>query len=149
MKEESTAISSELAANPQQISSPAPRHGERAAKIRRLATSYPELSQAAIAKRVGCTIGNVYGVLKRFLGDTSEGELREFQENKADVYDALQRQCLESVTQAKLTKTSAPALVTAAAILEDKARLVRGQATGINVQVLLDVAGMIRRDSEQ
>jgi hypothetical protein len=38
------------------------------------------------------------------------------------------------------------ALVTAAAILEDKGRLVRGQATGINVQVLMDVAEMIRNE---
>ena len=39
--------------------------------------------------------------------------------------------------------------VTAAAILEDKARLVRGQATGINVSVLLDVAESIRAMRDQ
>jgi hypothetical protein len=80
--------------------------------------------------------------------DRTEAELHDFQANKADIYDAVQMRALASVTQAKLQKSSAPALVTAAAILEDKARLVRGQATGINVQVLLDIAEMIRRDAD-
>jgi hypothetical protein len=36
-------------------------------------------------------------------------------------------------------------LVSGAAILEDKARMIRGQATSINVQALLDVAEIIRQ----
>jgi hypothetical protein len=80
------------------------------------------------------------------LAEHTEDDLRAFQDNKADVYDAIQQRCLESVTSEKLRKTSAPGLVTAAAILEDKARLIRGQATGINIQVLMDVAEMIRNE---
>jgi hypothetical protein len=86
--------------------------------------------------------------LSKFLAEHTEDDLRAFQDNKADVYDAIQQRCLESVTSEKLRKTSAPGLVTAAAILEDKGRLLRGQATGINVQVLLDVAEMIRNERD-
>lgn len=105
---------------------------------------YPELTEAQIAKRVGCSPSNVHQVLKAFLGKNSAKQLREFQENKADIYDALQLRTLKSVTEAKLAKTPALAAITGAAILEDKARLVRGQATSINVNALLDVADMLR-----
>ena len=57
----------------------------------------------------------------------------------------MQMRALASVTQDKLRKSSAGSLVTVAAILEDKARLVRGQATSINVQALLEVAELIRQ----
>ena len=86
----------------------------------------------------------MHQVLKNFLVDRAEAELRDFQANKAEVYDALQMRALESVTKAKLKKSSATSLVTAAAILEDKARTTRGQVTSINVQALLDVAEIIR-----
>jgi hypothetical protein len=56
---------------------------------------------------------------------------------------------LRLVTSAKLQKASAGSLVTAAAILEDKARLIRGQATSINVQALLEVAELIRRQRDE
>ena len=125
-----------------------PPKGVRAALIRRTKLRYPELSESQIARHVGCSPSNVHQVLKSFLVDRSEAELHDFQANKADIYDAVQLRALASVTQAKLQKSSAPALVTAAAILEDKARLVRGQATGINVQVLLDVAEMIRNERD-
>jgi len=82
--------------------------------------------------------------LQEFLGKHSEEKLRAFQENKADIYDALQLKVLGSVTQAKLNKSPAVSLITGAAILEDKARLVRGQATGINVTALIDVAELLR-----
>lgn len=123
-----------------------PPHGTRAALIRRMKCRYPELSEAQIGRRVGCSRQNVNQVLAAFLDGHSEAELRDFQAQKADIYDAIQQRALECVTSAKLQKSSAPSLVTAAAILEDKARLVRGQATGINVQVLMDVASMIRRE---
>lgn len=115
-----------------------------APKIRKLKTRYPELGNTAIARQVGCSINNVDQVLRRFLGKTSVDDLRNFQEAKADVYDALQLRALGSITQAKLSKAPVVALVTSAAILEDKARLVRGQATGINVNVLMDLAEVLR-----
>ena len=49
-----------------------------------------------------------------------------------------------SLTRDKIEKTKPMEAITGAAILIDKARLVRGQATGINVNVLLDVAEAIR-----
>ena len=121
----------------------APKTGA-AAKIRKTAIKYPELSNGEIARRVGCTPQNVSGVLAAFLADHSEQDLREFQENKADIYDALQHRVLSSITEASLAKAPAVSLITGAAILEDKARLVRGQATGINVNVLMDVVEAIR-----
>ena len=39
--------------------------------------------------------------------------------------------------------------MTVAAILEDKARLIRGQPTSIHVQALLEVAELIRQRDEQ
>ena len=49
------------------------------------------------------------------------------------------------MTQEKLQKSSAKALVTIAAISLDKSRLVRQQATGINATALRDVAEAIRQ----
>ena len=56
----------------------------------------------------------------------------------------MQHRLLLSVTDKKINKTSAVQAITGVAILEDKIRLARGQATGINVSVLLDVAAAIR-----
>ena len=88
-------------------------------------------------------------MLATFLANRTESELRDFQANKADIYDAVQLRALASVTPDKLRKSSAGSLVTVAAILEDKARLIRGQATSIHVQALLDVADLIREQDER
>ena len=112
---------------------------------------YPELSNSQIARTVGCTPQNVSCVLSTFLAGTSPEALADFQNSKADVYDALQQRLLQSVTQDKIDKTKPMEAVTAAAILEDKSRLVRGQATGINVNILLDIVDAMRdmRDNSQ
>ena len=102
------------------------------------------MSKAAIARRVGCHVNNVSYVLAKYLGDHSQEELQEFQDSKADCFEAVQHRLLLSVTDKKILKTSAVQAITGAAILEDKIRLQRGQATGINVNVLLDVAAAIR-----
>lgn len=115
-----------------------------APRIRKMALKHPELSHANIAKRIGCSRPNVTSVLTTFLAGTSDTYLRDFQDSKADVYDALQLRLLASVTQSKLDKTPAVSLVTGAAILEDKSRLIRGLATGINVNVLVDAVAAIR-----
>ena len=78
------------------------------------------------------------------MGHTTADDLQGFQAHKADIYDALQHRLLSTVPS-KIAKAPLMAVVTSAAILEDKARLVRGQATGINVSVLLDVAEAIRQ----
>lgn len=125
-----------------------PPKGVRAALIRRTKLRYPELSESEIARHVGCSPSNVHQVLKSFLVDRSEAELRDFQANKADIYDAVQMRALESVTQDKLRKSSAGSLVTVAAILEDKARLIRGQPTSLHVHALVDVLDMLRARQE-
>jgi len=115
----------------------------RATKLR-----YPELSEGEIAKRVGCTPSNVHQVLSVFLHGHSEQELRDFQTNKADIYDALQFRAIACVTQEKLRKSSAGSLVTIAAILEDKARLMNGQPTSFHVTALVDLVGMLRHEQD-
>lgn len=117
--------------------------------IRKIAVQYPELTHSEIARTVGCDPSNVTCVLKTFLGNTSPEQLADFQQNKADIYDAMQHRLLASLTDDKINKSKVMEAVTAAAILEDKARLVRGQATGINVSVLLDVAESIRAMRDQ
>lgn len=116
-----------------------------AATIRKLKLRHPELSQADIAKRVGCSEANVSKVLQRFLSDEfTRADLGEFQESKADNYDSLQLRFLSSITHADIVKAPLLARVTASAILEDKARTIRGQATQINVNVLLDAVQAVR-----
>ena len=115
-----------------------------APEIRRLKTKYPEMSQGAIARRLGCSTGNVSTVLKTFLSDHTPEQLQDFQANKAEVYDALQIRLLGSLTREKIEKMPGLAAITGAAILQDKSQVLRGQATGINVIALLDVAEAIK-----
>jgi hypothetical protein len=116
-----------------------------ARRIRKIKLDYPDLSEGQIAKVVGCNPSNVHRVLKHFLGKhQTEDDLRQFQEDKANIYDALQHQALMSVTAAKLAKTAVRDLAVAAGIWEDKARTIRGQATQINVSVLLDLVQAAR-----
>jgi len=115
-----------------------------APKIRRMKLRYPELSNAQIAKKVGTDPSNVHRVLARFLGDHSEEELRTFQEHKADIFDSIQMRTLMSINDVDIAKAPLLPRITGAAILEDKARVIRGQATQINVSVLLDAVQAIR-----
>jgi hypothetical protein len=117
--------------------------------IRKLSIKHPELTHSEIARTVGCSPSNVTCVLKTFLGNTSEEELRNYQENQADVFDSVAHRLLLSVTQEKIDKTKPMEAITGAAILIDKARLVRGQATGINVSVLMHLAEEIRARGRQ
>ena len=118
-----------------------------APRIRKLKLRHPEMSHSDIARRVGCRPSNVTAVLKTFLGKHSEDELRQFQESKADVYDALQHRLLSSLTPAKIAKARVQEAITSAAILEDKARLVRGQATAINMTAVVDLIEVMRAET--
>ena len=120
-----------------------PRKGVAPA-IRALKDKYPEMTQSAIARKVGCTPGNVQQVLSAYLSGTSPEALKEYQENRGDILDAVQHRALLNITPEKLAKASPAELMTVFGISYDKARLERGQATGINVSVLLDVAQAIR-----
>ena len=115
--------------------------GQRAIQLK---LEHPHLSDARIAARVGCTPQNVSKVLARFLGDHSESDLREFQANKADIFDSIQLRSLMSITNEDIAKAPLLPRITSAAILEDKSRTIRGQATQVNVTVLLDAVQAIR-----
>jgi hypothetical protein len=117
-----------------------------APEIRLTALKYPELSHSQIAQVVGCAPSNVTQVLKAFMGGKSDEELRSYQEHQADIFDSLAYRLLESVTQDKLDKTKPMEAITGAAILIDKARLVRGQATSINATVLIDLVRAVRAE---
>jgi hypothetical protein len=113
--------------------------------IRRMKMRYPEMSEAQIAKRVGCDPANVHRVLKRFLGDgITEQDHEAFKANTADIFDRLTHKMLMSITDADIAKAQLLPRVTSAAILHDKARTIRGQATQINVSVLLDAVQAIK-----
>ena len=124
---------------------PTPRKGERAAKIRRLHTDYPELSQSAIAKKVGCHPDNVYQVLRRFSGRDNPRELEDYRANKADIFELVQSRMLASITDEKLAKESAYSAVVAASILQDKIQLMAGLPTSIHVTVLMDIVDALRK----
>lgn len=112
--------------------------------ILRMKKRQPNLSNSEISRRIGCSPQNVDYVLGKYLGQQTEEELRQFQDNQADIFDAVAMRSLTSITPKKLSNASAVQLMTAAAIATDKARLVRGQATGINVSVLMDVVEAIK-----
>lgn len=118
----------------------------KAPAIRKLKMLYPELSEKQIAKRVDCSPANVHQVLARFLAnDYTQQDLRDYQNSKADIYDAIQMRIGTSVTKDDIAKAPLVARVTSMAILEDKARVIRGMATQINVSVLLDAVSIARQ----
>lgn len=121
------------------------RHTGVAPAIRRMKMRYPEMSEVQIARRVGCDPANVHRVLTRFLGEKlTEDEHRAITENTADVFDRLSNRMLISITDEEIAKAQLLPRVTSAAILHDKARTIRGQATQVNVTVLLDAVQAIR-----
>lgn len=117
-----------------------------APKIRALYDRYPNMSKSAIARRVGCVPSNVTGVLKDYLKGTSEEKLRQFQDNKGDIFDSVVMRSVASITQAKLAKARVAELATVAGIFYDKAALTRGQATSINATVLIDLVRAVRAE---
>jgi hypothetical protein len=119
-------------------------HTNKAPAIRALKRRYPDLSNTEIARKVDCDESNVRSVLRRFGYTLPVETLRKFQDNKADVYDALQHRLLESITDDKLSKMQPYPAVVATGILEDKARTIRGQATGINATLIVDLVELLR-----
>ena len=115
-----------------------------APRIRQLSIDHPELNRSQIARVVGCTSQNVSCVLDNFLGENNPKHLADFQSSKAECYDALQLRILASLSESDIAKAPLVARVTSAAILQDKAQVLRGQATAINVVALLDVVEMFK-----
>ena len=126
-----------------------PRHGERAAQIRKMALRYPELSNRQIAKRVGCNPANVDQIMRRFLGKEPTEDLAAFRSNKPDILEAVQLRTLASITDADISNASYLQRVTGFAILQDKVSLMRGQPTSIHVHALVDVLDALRRRDQE
>ena len=113
--------------------------------IRKAKLQYPELTNSQIAKRVGCDPSNVTRVLARFLGNNNTTQdLQDYKEHKGDVWDSVAMRAVMSIDDAKLHKSSASQLMMVAGIAFDKSQLVRGQATQINVSVLIDLVQAAR-----
>ena len=115
-----------------------------APKIRAIKDKYPHLSNGAIARKVDCSPQNVSAVLAAYREGITDAELQAYQSNRGDIMDAIGARALLHITNDKLAKASPAELTTVMGILYDKSRLERGQATGINVNVLMDVAQAIR-----
>ena len=97
-------------------------------RVKQLAETQ-QLTQQEIAQVVGCGQASVSRTIAELRNDS---ELAEFRENKADVFESLQKEIIKAVdTDAIKTMISKRGL-TDAAILEDKIRLIRGQATSIS-----------------
>ena len=117
--------------------------------IRLLHDRFPAMGATAIANKVGCDESNVRRVLSRYVRECSLEELQDFQTNEPDILDAIRHKTLSSLTDEKIATASYLQLVTGAAILMDKSRLLRGQPTTIHAHVLVDVLAMLRDRDEQ
>ena len=123
--------------------------GLRAAQIRYLHDKYPELSNSAIARRVGCDEGNVRQVLRRYLREIPISDIEDFRNDKGTIFEVLQHRTLSSITDDDIAKTPFIQRVTAAAILQDKIQLLRGQPTAIHAHILVDVLDALRHREDQ
>ena len=85
------------------------------------------LSGGEIAAIVGCSVTNVNARLK----DADLKGLDRFRKNKDKVFEHKQREIVQSLSGHKLKGMSGLQLITGAAILEDKIRAIRGQATEV------------------
>ena len=113
--------------------------GDRAIALK---IEYPDLTPSQIAKAVGCHPSNVHRVLARF--KTRLDDLHDYKEHKGDIWDSVAMRAVMSMDDAKLQTATAVQLATVAGIAFDKSQLVRGQATQINVSVLLDLVQAAR-----
>jgi sugar-specific transcriptional regulator TrmB len=89
--------------------------------------------------------------LKRFLHKPEiVKEVGVQREIFAEMFDSITDRTLRGVTDEDIKKSSLLQKMTAAGITIDKALLLRNQPTTIvDVRILLDVAGMIRRDDAE
>jgi len=99
---------------------------------------------------VARSLGRSSRTLKKFLiRPEIMKEVGIQREELAGMFDAITHRTLSSVSAEDIQKSSLLQKLTACGISIDKALLLRNQPTAIiDVRVLLDVAGMIRRDSE-
>lgn len=116
--------------------------------IKLLHDRFPRMGNSAIANKVGCDESTVRDVIARYARNCSLENLRDFQANEADILDAVRERTVASISPQKLANATYLQLVTGAAILMDKSRLLKGQPTDIHVHALMDVAQLLREKRE-
>ena len=100
------------------------------------------LEAPLFAKIQGCDPSNITRVLQRY--GAKEVQTTEFKNHRAEILAGLQERILSCITDKEIKKAAFGTKIVTAGILYDKERLERGQATSINVEVLLDVLEAIR-----
>lgn len=76
------------------------------------------------------------------------GELAEFRDTKENVFEFHQARILNQLTGEDIKKMSGTQKVVAAAVLEDKIRLIRGQSTA-NVAILVGAIEDLQRKMQE
>ena len=114
---------------------------ERLIELRQKGNSY-----ADVGAIVGCSAANV---CERLQNADLDG-LELYSRHKAQVFEDKQRKILNAITDEKMDNMSAAQAVVAAAIMEDKIRLIRGQATEIIDirQISIDLESITKRMQE-
>ena len=95
-----------------------------------------------IAETVGCTIGRLRGLLKRY--DLVAKKVQSFKDHRADIFADLQRRILKSITDADLARTPVGSRLLALCHLYEKERLERDLTTA-NVVTLHDDIAAIKK----
>jgi hypothetical protein len=116
---------------------------ERAKALSALGKSY---------RAIGAELHRSDHSIKRVLTCSPEvvAEVLAIKRNLADSFEGLAERMVSSITDADILKLDAYKRTLSGAIATDKAQLLKGLPTGIiGVEVLLDVAAMIRRERDQ
>jgi len=113
--------------------------------IRKLRDRNPNMPQAVIAKKTGCSEANVSQVLKSYLKEITPDELNQFRADKPAILESVQHRALSSLTPEHFTNASFQQIVTGVAILQDKIQLMSGLPTSIHVTALVDVLEQLRK----
>lgn len=109
------------------------------------------LPQTEIAAKMGLSDSGVSQVLAKFAPMFAElGNVKEFREAKADVYDALQLQALKSMSDPdKHASATLRDLAVAADVLQRNSRLERGMSTNnLSVQTTVTVRSTLPDTSD-
>jgi len=95
-----------------------------------------------IGRLTGCDHSNV----ARRLKDVALDSLDNFRTNKDTAFEHIQQRTLKNITDAEIKRLNPLQRVTAAAILQDKIQVIRGQATEIvdHRVLVVDLAASIR-----
>lgn len=100
------------------------------------------LSTSQIGKIQGCSHSNIVQVLHRY--GIEQGEIKDYKENQTDIFYGIQHRIAKSITDEEIKKAPLGVKFMGLGVAFDKTRLLEGQASAINVNVLVDVLETIR-----